>query len=796
MSFLSDLFGSLGGAVSSVVSSPMKALSGTLKSLASGDIKGGLSSATRGAMDLVSNNPASKLSDATIGKATGISTADAMRTALPVAATVFGGPLGGMAYGMVANQLGPDSGLQGGNAFSDIGNKAGLGKGFGQIAQAGTSAYLGDPTASLGDVMGQAATNNLVQKQLGGMVGGNAGKALNMYNAYDNDDYTGMAAASGVGGKNASTALGAYDNYDNGEYDNLGDTSLEDVADSGFGNSNFQKAALQKMSGSTPLSSGLMNQIQGLNNSYNNGLPSMVGISEGGLNEINPGMAMADNYDEDGNLINQEMPEDIQQGAEQQMLGNMSDDSYQQNQADLEQQYNQMAQANQQDSNSVYQQAVQRNQLAQQVQQVLSNPNMNAQAKQAALAQFQQNPMFDQIVQSNPQIAQMVQQATPATDYSKLGGVSSLLGGLAGGVGGYMAASPERDQAMQLQQQLTGNIQNTPITNTAKALALQQYTSAGNLNPELEKQINNQESQDTKNARALTGQALQGISQDARTGLGAQDVAAMQKLRGQAQQDAQSKIQQIMQSQQQRGIAGSGDELAAQLSSAQNAYNTESQGGLDQAAKAAALRQSSQANLAQLGNQQAQQLSAIDQLNLQNQVAQQQRNVSTQNTAQQMNLSNAQNIANQNTGLANTEANRQATAQQQYDQTKLGQAVSAGYQGQNLAQQYGQQGAARGNMVNQIGQGVGNIGQQVLKQYGAPAQQNQGQQQLQQPQAAQGQQQQSRPVRNPNQQRQARVSQAPAQPAQAPADQNQGTFVEKAQQAVKNPLDFLKNVFN
>lgn len=203
MGLFSNLLGSLGGAVKKVVKSVVPTQSVTaLKKLASGDLKGTLSNAIGAGMGIATGNPLSKLADATVGKVTGISSADAMRTALPAAATFFGGPAGSMAYGALSSQLGSESGLQGQNAFGALGNKYGISD-LSNLADAGSSAYQG---------------NYLDAASKSGLVGSDVGRGMSAYGSLGSGDYLGAAGA--MGGKTGQYANLA-DAAKSGDYNSL-----------------------------------------------------------------------------------------------------------------------------------------------------------------------------------------------------------------------------------------------------------------------------------------------------------------------------------------------------------------------------------------------------------------------------------------------------------------------------------------------------------------------------------------------------------------------------------------------
>lgn len=264
----------------------------------------------------------------------------------------------------------------------------------------------------------------------------------------------------------------------------------------------------------------------------------------------------------------------------------------------------------------------------------------------------------------------------------------------------------------------------------SKEIILKQFQSEGILTPELEQEINLQSSQvaqikedpSLRNDQMDVLNTLGGVS---RGGLRTEDRAAYNELRSKVQQDAEAKRQQILQSMQARGQSGSGNELMAQLQSAQASADTASSGADNLAAEASrrALEALSQrANLA--GSVRTQDASAdemraraIDDRNqflYRNSVDRQRQNIGNKNTAQADNLTNAQNLSNKNTAQANEESLRQSQAKRDYfdDQFRLATAkANALNQQGSMAQSAGQAKAnSYSSLGNALAQGVAAYG--------------------------------------------------------------------------------------
>lgn len=302
--------------------------------------------------------------------------------------------------------------------------------------------------------------------------------------------------------------------------------------------------------------------------------------------------------------------------------------------------------------------------------------------------------------------------------------ISSSIGGLGtlgGGIVGSIAAGPDRGHAQGLVDTGVNAWQglNTP-NDLADLINFQQYQNAGQLSPSQQQNINtgpSKAAQATGSPQAMAAQmsALQGLQGLSQSGMSSADRARLNQIQQQMATQAEGQRQQIMQNYAQRGQAGSGEQLLAELNASQNAANQANQQGLQVAGNAQqnalnALGQYGQ----QAGNIQQQQFgqqyqtgSAADlanRFNVQNQLGIQSANTNANNAAQQFNLQNKQNLSNQNTNLGNQALMLQKQGEQQLFQDQAQRA--AGVSGSAM------QGAnAYNNMANQIAQGWTNMGQ-------------------------------------------------------------------------------------
>lgn len=317
--------------------------------------------------------------------------------------------------------------------------------------------------------------------------------------------------------------------------------------------------------------------------------------------------------------------------------------------------------------------------------------------------------------------------ATGAALGSVVPGLGTAIGGIVGAVGGLLGnlfASGDQASATQALQNAYNTIQAVGAPpDLAKQIIYQQFQQAGLYSPQFQQAVeqttsataNVQQDQQAANAQS---QALQQLQQVSKLGLTSQDLANMQQARTQINSDASARAGTITQGMQARGMAGSGSELAAQLSNSQNADNQESQNALGiagQANQRALQAISGAGNLAGNINQQeiglnttrAQAQDAMNRFNIQNQMSVNAANVGAANQAQQQNLATKQNVTNANTAQANAESLRQNQQAQQdyYNQLNYAQAMAGA--DKNLANLYGANAQNTRSTVGGISAGLG-----------------------------------------------------------------------------------------
>lgn len=233
--------------------------------------------------------------------------------------------------------------------------------------------------------------------------------------------------------------------------------------------------------------------------------------------------------------------------------------------------------------------------------------------------------------------------------------------------------------------------------------------------------------------RAAQMQALSELSQmtegDGMSAIDAANVANINRQIAQAQRGSRDAIAANMR---QRGVQGSGLELAAQLQAQQASADRASQAGLDEAASAMQRRMAALEAMGQLGGSirgqdfgeqadVAQAQDAVSRFNAANRQDVVSRNTGARNDAAEANWRNRQGIANNNTStrldianqnnslLADQARFRNSTNEQRYGRVEGREGLRSGIamdRGNAQANAAMQQGQATSNMYSGIGQGI------------------------------------------------------------------------------------------
>lgn len=309
-----------------------------------------------------------------------------------------------------------------------------------------------------------------------------------------------------------------------------------------------------------------------------------------------------------------------------------------------------------------------------------------------------------------------------ATTGATIGGPwGAAIGGGLGLAAGYLGG--QDDESGKYYDEMMARLQgiNVPTVDQLQ-FTPEEMQYMGNLTPDELQQFVLQKSEMENVAvdpRLKTEQmkALDKLSSLADQGFSDEDMMAFNVARNNAAGEEQAKQGQILQEMQQRGQGGSGAELIARLSSAQNSANQLSQEQQKQAMAQAEARKAALNMLAtQSGNMRNQDFGEqsemakakdmVNQINFQNQQRVADQNVANTNTSKQRNLETQQNISNQNTGIRNQGQadNRQALINNfNMNMSKAtGQNQVGAQQASNSSRQAGNANAA----VGQIGQGM------------------------------------------------------------------------------------------
>ncbi len=301
---------------------------------------------------------------------------------------------------------------------------------------------------------------------------------------------------------------------------------------------------------------------------------------------------------------------------------------------------------------------------------------------------------------------------------------SAILAPVVGGIAGNAMSAEDKARALAMQEKALANLQgvHSPEADELR-LALEKYQSAGQLAPEMQSVISqdrsamNDISTDPRLRQAQMN-ALQTMQNIGSGELRMEDRAALADVKNQVQTQENANRAAILQNMQQRGIGGSGAELAAALGNSQSSANRASAQDMNIAGQASQRALQAIYGSGQLGGQiqaqdfgqQAQTANAndiISHYNAMNAQSVGNANVAARNQAQAQNLANNQNLMNANTGIANQQTMYNTQLPQQVFQNKLAQAGAAVGQGNQVAGTHQQNAGNTQGMYAGIGQGAG-----------------------------------------------------------------------------------------
>lgn len=290
---------------------------------------------------------------------------------------------------------------------------------------------------------------------------------------------------------------------------------------------------------------------------------------------------------------------------------------------------------------------------------------------------------------------------------------------------GQHQASGAKQESEQILKDLYAKYANLQIPDIEKQrLALEEFKSSGMYDPATEQafQLGSQDAMqniavDPRLKQAQMNQ-LETLSKLGETGFSPVEKAELNAMQRKVEADNTSRLQQILQQQDMRGVGSSEAGLAARLQDSQSSANRQAEEADRIAAQAFERALQSKMGAGQLGaqmeandfGQQAAVAGAVnnrEMANFNNRNQVQQRNVAGQNQGQMYNLQNQQGITNQNVALRNSQQQYNKELQQQQYQNELSKLAGMSGSGGNLSNNYaGQAQQTQQNWAN-IGKGVG-----------------------------------------------------------------------------------------
>lgn len=295
---------------------------------------------------------------------------------------------------------------------------------------------------------------------------------------------------------------------------------------------------------------------------------------------------------------------------------------------------------------------------------------------------------------------------------------------IVGGIAGNLAGADDREAARKAQEAALAQILGITVPDIKdQQITLEHLRSAGQLTPAMEEAILQQQSEmqgisTDPRLKEAQMKALSQLQQMGETPLTAVETAELNNIRRSTSQQAQARQESILQNMAQRGMGGSGSELAAALSSSQASADRASQEGDRTAAMAQQRALEAIAGAGRMGGQMrdqdfseqariAQAQDAINHFNTMQRSGVQTRNVSATNDSRRHNLDNDQRISDANTGLTNKQQvyNKELIAKQYEMEMEKRRAAAAALTGQ--AKNHQDEGARESKMYTDIGSGIG-----------------------------------------------------------------------------------------
>lgn len=310
-------------------------------------------------------------------------------------------------------------------------------------------------------------------------------------------------------------------------------------------------------------------------------------------------------------------------------------------------------------------------------------------------------------------------------------GIGAMFGPAGAGIGASLGASIgglfDTDDSDEWIQKALAQYEGLVPPDLARAIALTQYQQGGTLTPEqisslpieAQQAVKIVESPEMRQKQEVQRQALEQLS---RTGMGPQELLALEKVRRTTAADAQSQLESLKNKYQQMGQAGGGASLAASLAATQGASDRAAMEGMTASAQAAENRRaaikgamdaasSMRATDLSVAEKNAENERQKQQFDIQNALNRQQWNAKTREEANRLNLARQQDVMDRNVGQQNAELRRQRAAEGETYQNKfqLAQAKAGAYGGRADIEQKRSQAQAQNwqNIAGGIGQGFG-----------------------------------------------------------------------------------------
>jgi hypothetical protein len=305
-------------------------------------------------------------------------------------------------------------------------------------------------------------------------------------------------------------------------------------------------------------------------------------------------------------------------------------------------------------------------------------------------------------------------------------GYGTAIGAVAGGLAGYFT-TPDGDGGSEYLQQALANLNAIVPPDLMKKIEYLEYQQGGSLTPEQISKLPEEYQQaylikgdiQTKLKQAANLDILKQMSE---TGMDARGALDTEKARRLAAADAQSRFNTIKAEANRSGGMTGGQSIAAQLSAAQNADDTEAMKAMEIAASAGDRRMQaikdymtglsgfrSQNDATEAANTQA--LNQRQQFDINNSRSRQQYNANQRTAAQADMINRQRQTMDQNTKQQNDERYRLGyLAPQQMFQNQISKATGTNQALNNIAGNAQAQNAAQAQAMGQVWQGVGQLG--------------------------------------------------------------------------------------